>query len=649
MGNLKISRKNIFIIVAIASLVPMIFAGFLLLSDGDELNTGAGSDFPESSWYQVNNFQGYQTKLDPTKISKGANPTGQNTTVGNGDKVAVREWGYEVLGTVTTTEEAITSLHTFRRRDGENIIMRSRGTYLEYFEEDNDRWESLRTTSTDEAVYDYADYNINTDLRSYVYFGNAADNFARWTGAHSLMDGAVTTADITVTVDDATDFLSSGTIRYCDTDQAYASISGNIITLSASSTVACADDRSVTQAVEEFPANPKGNIYLNANNRIFIAGVTSTPQAVFFSAYGDAETYLTTLVSNSTADAAGIFNLGEGGGEVKGMVLDEGSIYIFKKAIIYSATLTDALYTIVPLKPFDGKSQTTGADERGLVFTGGNGVYFTTPDNEIMNLSRVADVDYPQIVPISDIIKPTTDLVNFSGGSGITWKDRAFFSIKSASDITVQDSILVWNDRTDRWDSPIIGWSASDFTVYDDTSDEALYFGDASTANVYKVITTDRLDNNFPFTASWRSRQFNFSDVGIPASEMKEMNNVYVEGYITENTKLYITLLLDEGGFSQSFTTDIEGTDSDYLFDTTPLNPYGQHPFGYLPFGTSDAVPKKKFRVYLNRDFRVLPFYNAQIEFLSEDENNFWEVTEFGFKVQPASQPEKRNLYKQFN
>lgn len=639
------TNKKILIVSSIIAIV--LVSGFVFFNKPKQnTDTDLGVAFADAQWVSVNSFQGYQTKQDETKIPVGSNPNGQNTIMNDSDRISNRGYGYEIVGTSTTTEDGITSLHTFRKRDGENILMRGRGTYLEYFEEGNDTWESLTTTSTEGAVYGFSDYNINTDLRSYVYFGNAADSFSRWTGAHTVLTVAVVTGTTTIHVSDTTGFASSGTIRLCGENVAYSAITATTITISAAPSD-CALSRSVTQAVEEFPTYPKGNIYLNENNRLFIAGVTSTPQAVYFSKYGDPTTWLTTLVSDSTADAAGIFNLGEGGGAVTGITQDEGSLYIFKKNITYKVTLSDSLYTLQPLKPFDGKSQTTGNTNNKLIFTGANGTYFVTPDNQIMYLSRIANVDYPQITPISYKIQPTANAADFSEGSGIFWKQSAYFSVKSSSDSSIPDAIFVYNSITQSWESPIIGWSASDFSVYDDGTGEALYFGDATSANVYKVV--DEIDDNdLAYTSSWRSKQFNFENIA-PIAEQKEMDSVYVEGYISDNTELTISLLLNENGYTQNYTTTINGaTDTDYLFSTASYNIFGLHPFGYERFGTNDVIGKKKFRVYLSKDFRALPFYNAQIEFGSSSEGQSWEVTAFGFRVRPASQAENRNLYKSF-
>lgn len=652
--NQSPKRKKIVIAITGALLLIGIPVFVTLQSRSVTANLGNqeamfGGSFPDSQWYVVDKFQGYQTKADPSKVPTGANPYGQNTIINNGDRISSRDFGYEVLGTATTTENAITSLHTFRKRSGENILMRSRGVYLEYWEEGNDTWESLRSTaasSTAGSIYGFADYNINTDLRSYVYFGNATNDFARWTGAHTTNTIAIGVGTTTIWATDTTDFTATGSIRYCDTDLTYTAKTATSFTVSATS-VACATGRGITQSIQEYPASPKGNIYLVANNRLFIAGITSTPQAVYFSKYGDATTWLTTLVTASTASDAGVFNLGEGGGAVTGMALDEGSIYMFKRNITYKVTLSDSLYTLTPLKPFDGKSQTTGNINNKLIFTGSNGTFFVTPDNQIMNLARVATVDYPQITPISYPIQPTVDTMDFSVGSGIFWKQSAYMSAKTDSESAGPDTMLVYNAVVNAWESPIIGLAASDFAVYDDGTGEALYFGDANSTNVYKIIATT-LDNELAFTSSWRSKQFIFNELAT-AAEMKEMDSVYVEGYISENTSLTISLLLDEDGYTQTFSSTIVGsTDTQYLYSSTPYNIFGLHPFGYLRFGSADAQGVRKFRVYLSKDFRAYPFYNAQIEFGSSSESQHWEVTAFGFKVRKATQPERRSLYKSF-
>lgn len=604
---------------------------------------------PDATWTVVDKFTGYVTKPDPTKVDDGANPMGQNTTANEGDRISIRSLGYELFpeGTTSATTTPIKSLHTFRKRNGENILMRTSDTFVEFYDEVQDAWVKLKTGLTSGEEFGFADYNINTDLSSYVYFGNQSDVASRWTGAHSNIATAVTTGDSEVVIDDITGFLITGTLELCGYSEAYSGINllTNTFTLTGTADADCALDKAAFQEVEEMATLPQGNIYLAANNRLFIAGIASTTQAVYFSEYGDATNFVgATLVTDSTATSPGIFNLGVGGGAVNGMVLDENSIYIFKRSTIWRATLTDTIYTLTDLKPFDGKGQTIGAVSKDAIFTGGNSVYFITPDNQIKSLERVETVDYPQVVAISDIIKPTTDELNFDDAAGVVFGDKAYFSVRSSSDASVNDVVLIWNIKERFWDSPIVGWNVSDWAVYDDTSSEELYFGSSNSYNLYKVINSP-VDDIFEVTANWRSKQFDF---GLPHAQ-KEIMDMFIEGYIAQNTTLTITLLLDEDGFTQRFTTEIAGTDTDYIYDNTEYNVFGLSKFGSRRFGSNeDQSGTNKFRVYLGKDFRAVPFYNAQVDFASDGENEQWEVLAFGMEVRPYSTPEKRTLYKSF-
>lgn len=640
MGN-KIKK----IIVSIVGLLTLGGAGI----GGAVLNDNIGaSSFPDAKWTTFGSFKGYQTKLDPSKVIDGANPQGQNTTANDGDRISIRDLGYEVFPegvTVSSTETPITSLHNFRRRNGENILMRAYSTVLEYFNEANDTWETIQTGLSDGAKFGFADYNINTDLVSYTYFGNAVDSFARWTGVTTLINGAVTLGDATITVDDIAGFKTgSSTIIYCGVEQAVDSISGTTINLTGTSTIACADNKAISEAVETYASNPKGNIYLVDSNRLFISGVASTTQAIFFSEYGDATTYLTTLVTDSTDTSAGVFNLGEGGGGVIDMAADESSIYFFKQSTIRKATLSDTIYTLGVLKPFDGKGQTVGLANGSRSFTGGNGIFFATADNQLMDLTRVETVDYPQVLPISDVIEPTVANLSLDAQRGIVFRDRAYFTVKANSDSMTNDTVLVWNIKEKQWDSPIVGWNVADFVVYDDGTSEELYFGDAISPNLYKVIDEAR-DGEFEVVANWRSKQFSFGDPSV----QKQMVDVYIEGYISQNTTLKVSLLSDEDGYTQTFTHDIVGTDDNIIYDSTTFNAIGLSPFGTERFGSQEDISgKKKFRVYLGRDFRPLPFYNAQIEFASDGESQSWEVINYAFKWRYYSVPERRDLYQAF-
>ena len=252
-----------------------------------ETPVSVGEAFPDAQWTVISSFQGYQTKLDETKIPDGANGRGQNTTANEGDRISVRNMGYTLFpaGTASSTENKIQSMHTFRKRSGENVMMRSYSTFLEYYESGNSTWEYLKTGLTANKPFGYADQNINTDLHSYTYFGNAFDSAMRWNGAHTMTNGAATST--TLMVDDTSDFSAIGNLILCGAERTYDAKTAISFHLTTAQPV-CADNRGVAQSVDSYPTYPKGNIYLTANNRVFISGVASSSQAVWFSKYGDA-------------------------------------------------------------------------------------------------------------------------------------------------------------------------------------------------------------------------------------------------------------------------------------------------------------------------------------------------------------------------
>lgn len=594
-----------------------------------------------------NKFIGFFTDEDASQIPELASPNGQNTTVNEGDRITIRDYGFDIFpstATLSVTAEPTPSLWTFHKRSGEQILMRAHGANLEWFDETSQDWANIGNAYTSDD-FGFAEMNINTDASSFIYFGNGTENSSRWSGAHTNINGALVGGEGTVNVDSTDEFTATGSFRIGTTDVTYTGVTATSFT-GCVGTPAAADGAPLAQAVTTYAAHPKGNIYLAADNRLFIAGITATPQAVYFSKYADATDFVgATIVTTSTADDPGIFNLVEGGGKVTAMVLDEQTIYMFKENIIYAATLSDSFYSLVPLKPFDGRSQTTGAKTKRSVFVGGNMVFFVSKDNRIYALQRVETIDYPQMVPISENIQPTVDVIDFSQHSGIVFGKFAYFACKASVDSSINDTVLVYNIDKGIWDTPVVNFNVREWAIYVVDGEEQLFFSDASAPNVWQV-TSGPIDYEYSTLASYKTKQHILLG---PTSALKELDCVFVEGYIAENTTLTINLLLDDNGFTQSLSTDFVGTETAYLFQGSDDNTFGISPFGTKRFGSSDDNSgKKKFRVFFNKGLTRNPFFNAQLEFISNGVNQQWEVIRYGFLVRPHSQPIPSNLMRAF-
>lgn len=620
------------------------------ISASEDVFAGASGD-SRGLWVVFDKFSGYQTKADPQKIDKGANPVGQNTYINDGDRISVRNLGYELFpstATEDTSSTIITNLYTFRKRDGTNIMLRTHDTKMDYYHANIGTWESLKTDFTGNgSVFGFADQNTNADQTSYVYYGNAVDNYARWTGNVSKLTGPVAPGNLTINVDSTNLFPATGTVIYCGVTTTYSAKTGTTFTIPAAAS-SCALGRGVAQVPQEFPAAPKGNILMVDNNaRMFLAGVTSSTQTLFYSKTADASDF--TFSSPRLANDGGVINMPEGGAGITGMASDEGAVYIFKRNLIKSVTFTqdeNDLPLIKLIKPFDNKSQTVGAVSAKSIFAGGNAIFFVTPNNEIMSLSRIETIDYPQVVPISDIIKPTVNGMVFSSSTGIYWKNKAYFSAKQSSDSTLNDTLIIYDMRRQQWESPVVGLNANDFSIGRFNDAEDLYFGSASAQNVYKINSTP-LDSAFPVTANWRSREETF---GFPYA-LKSIDNFYIEGYITDNTELAISLLYDEDGFTQRLTTSYVGGEqnSKYLYTASAYNVIGLNPFGFERFGSNtDLSGKKKFRIYLAGNLRRVPFYSIQVEFASDDAADDWEILQYGYHVIMETQEMRTGLIRSF-
>lgn len=615
----------------------------------EDFIAGASGD-ARGQWFIFNQFSGYQTKADPQKIAVGANPVGQNTYINDGDRISVRNLGYEIFPVSTTPSSSvpnINNLYTFRKRDGTNIMLRTYGTYMEYYHSKIGFWEFLKTDFTANGDFGFADQNTNADQTSYVYYGNAIDNYARWTGNVAELTADVGIGDISIAVDDTTLFPTTGTLIFCSVTTTYSAKTATTFTITTS-TVACGSGRGVAQVPQEFPVAPKGNILMVDNNaRMFVAGVASSTQTLFYSKTADASDF--TFSSPRVASDGGVINMPEGGGGIIGMAGDEGAVYVFKRNLIKSVTFSqdeNDLPIIKLIKPFDNKSQTVGAVSRKSIFAGGNAIFFVTPNNEIMSLSRLESIDYPQVVPISDIIKPTVDGVVFGSSTGIYWKNKAYFSVKQTDESVSNDTLLIFDMRRQQWESPVIGFNAGEFSISRFDGVEDLYFGSLTDDSVYKVNYVP-IDNGFAVTANWRSREETFDK----PFGLKSVDNFYVEGYITENTPLSITLLFDEDGVTQRQTTVFTGGELNnrYLYTSSPYNIFGLNAFGFERFGgNQDLTGKKKFRIYLAGNLRRVPFYSVQVEFGSDDEAADWEILQYGYHVIYEPQEMKSGLIRSF-
>jgi hypothetical protein len=156
----------------------------------------------------VEEFPGYFVKRDATQLSPGSLISGsKNVGINDGDRIANR-FGSIIDGSTSSATTPIKSKHTFKKRNGVEIPMRTYGTVIEYRHPTLGTWQNLINNATTGLVYGFADHNINSDYTDRVVFCNGKDPYSHWTGAYDLLNGALVGAEATIPVDTTlTDFV----------------------------------------------------------------------------------------------------------------------------------------------------------------------------------------------------------------------------------------------------------------------------------------------------------------------------------------------------------------------------------------------------------------------------------------------------------
>lgn len=592
----------------------------------------------QSNWYIFpdnvgSDFLGYMTKYDPTSARARLRAVaGQNTTVSNGT-ITLREFGSEIVGVDDDTTTPIKTQFTFLKRDGTALQMRSYGTVIEWKHPNVNDWDRLAGSFTSGKVFGYAALNVNGDAVPYVYFCNAYEEMKRWSGSFGTFASA--TVD-TIVLEGSTSladlgFTATGSVIIDGTTYTYTGLSGqtfNGVTTDASAG-GHAVGEPVTQTVLSVAAAPRGNILAVRAAALFVSGIlynasgTYAPRQseIHRSKVGDA----TNWSVSTTAGDSKRQEFPEGGGAVIGIAQDEQSIYVLKSqcVVVWNIDSSDAFTTNL-LKAYDGKTQATGCISSRAVWTGKNGVYFMNQNKELVRIARLSGLDTPQAIPVSDPIEPTIGAAVFDEAVGITFKGKAYLTAKADTETAANNVVFVFDERTDQWDLPIIGWQANDFNIITDT----LYWGSSLNPVSFKT-SSDRQDVNAGITANWRSWQESF---GSPHLQ-KKADMIYLEGYIKENTTINVSILGDEDGFTFQKTATIVGTNTDIVFTSQDYNVFGLQPFGYEQFGSNAAINDlKKFRVYLKTKQNV-PFFTIQFDFTVDGEGQNFQIVRFGARV----------------
>jgi len=575
---------------------------------------------------------GFVDKPDVTQLKPGALIRGsQNVVINDGDRIANRK-GFEQFGDVSASTTAGTSLHSFVRRSGVETLLRAYGTVLEYYHTGTSAWENLNDGYTTGLTFGFADHVVNTDASDFVYFCNGADNYSRWNGAFTQLNGALSGGEGTITVDSTAAFTNSGTIRIGTTDVTYSGKTATTFT-GCSGTPAAADDAAVAQAVTEYASNPQGNILLVEKTRMYVANVEDNEQGLYYSAIADATDF--TFSAPRSADEGGIIDTPEGGGGITGLGVQEDVIYVGKptlwKSVQFTQTGTATELDLPVIKPIV-RSSDVGPLSSKAVFSVGSALFYVSSDGALKSVTRAAVVDFAEPNQVSDPIVNLIKGYTFNDAAGVFFKRKVYIACKSEG-ATVNDTVLVYNWEKRAWEPPIVGWNVADWAIHNDN----LHFISSLTPNVYKAETGLEDDTDGEYTCIAR---FPYQNYGAPQTQ-KHFQYYFLEGYISQGTTLTITERYNYLGGDGEIATTFTGTETTYIVNSLDENVLATQPLGTQPLGltiSDNDAPNGllKFRIYLRTSKQ--PFYEASFEVKSTGVGQEWEILRHGPLVEIAHQ-----------
>lgn len=296
-----------------------------------------------------------------------------------------------------------------------------------------------------------------------------------------------------------------------------------------------------------------------------------------------------------------------------------------------SADLTKETLEHIRLKT----SPLQGAKSERLVAKMKNEIMFIGNDNVANFLGLMSYQFVPAIVDFSYPIVDDMNSYDFTDGSIYYCKNYAYVAVPKSGIIRVYNM----TDQTGQyttfardmedvtkqpwfWESPIT-YPISGFYY---TPDKGLCGHSYTTSESYQLFTGGSLNGqDIDANAS-----FSFDDKN-DRTQSKASDEVWVEGYIKQNTELMVTVVGDLDSAASSQTVIIDGADQSIVAYGSGAHSIGKNNLGSQPLGGAVTVPSgRPAWFHVAKTYNETPFYLEQVTFGTKGVDLAWELLCFG-------------------
>lgn len=483
--------------------------------------------------------------------------------------------GTEILGTESTSKNPVKSLHTSKALDGRDLLVRSHSTVLEWWNPDGTTWENLDTDYTSDKDFTFTDGMTSTETANYTYFSNGAEALKRFRiafGSLATTTGSTTTLNSVTGFDSADDigFNTTGTVRIDGANYTYTGISGFALTGMSGVPTSLSANEGIISAVETsgFTDAPSTTVALVIKDQRLYAAQNNS---VFCSNIDDFQDF--SFSAPRVASEGEVVIFPEGGDKINGLAVRPNYVAVMKKDYIGSLEFKDFSVDLsdIPVVKTIVKEIDVGAVNQKSIINKNFSVLFSNNDIGLSELTRLENKDFDESISILERIRPSIEDYTLSDTAIGILENRIIQAVND--DSTFNNRMLVFDFERNRI-TQFAGLNASSFATYNDN----LYYGDSINQNVYKMFIGKYNDNDRSYTTEWKTKWHNFGF----ADQWKEIERVYVEGFITKNTTIDFTVNLNEGGSLSTKTISISGM-GDYVAQSTSKG-FGTNPFGLVNF-----------------------------------------------------------------
>ena len=613
------------------------------------LSRARSKEFSTVSSYKL----GYRNREDITNLPPGVMIVGSKNVLTNvSDRVQVRQ-GYVLDGAVSSVNASILSSYDWQTKGNGEVHMRAG-----FLTSTNNGKLQFRYVNSTTGVVTWIDlltgltsvnfnfttfWNTSENLRE-VLFVNNAPQIQAWNGAVATLASATSN---TVTLQGTSTwgslgFYSTGSIVINGVAATYSgglgttTLTGVSVDFSNTGTYPVGSvivqqpvttlNSAMTQAMA---ATFNNDLISTLNNQVFVGSLTSS--VVWISnvdSYTDysystprqvGEGWHQTIDANPIAFKA----------QENYMYVSAGTDFWYNVSFTQQTSTTGVSYESVGFLPLKtGKRQ--GAKSQAFVSHMKNNIIMVSNEPTIDMLGRIENYfGTPMTKNISDSIKLDIDSYDFTDGSVFYHRYYIYVAIPK------EGIVLIYNIATSSWESPQT-LPISRFYIVEGE----LYGHSYNSSESYKLFTgySDRAYSGFLGYPIEAVARFAYQNYGSRFS-YKKANELYVEGYITQNTSLICTLTYELDGCATTKTFTIDGSDNQIVCIPTTLGSLGKESLGKSKIGGSGSTSltglPPKFRTI--QTFSNTDFFENSIAFSIIGTDNRFELLCFGLNVSGSS------------